>query len=260
MASRQNSSRSYSKARAMTSRKRPVPAEQRSLSSKSSKPPRGRDPDDLGVLAADVDDQPAGGIETMVRARAQALISVTTEAPSALGQHAGARIPWPSRARPAQGASLSPNLGRGIGDVSKRWTLAIAPPSSTTIFVVREPTSTPIRTSAVTPRTPGFRGRPRSGCPSWPGVLLGVIGLDLEGRNRRLLEGGGDVDGLDVVGMAGVKDVLDDAVGPEIAGQADDVFDPLGVRRETGAIDGQIAVGDGFELGVEARPVSSTSR
>ena len=94
--------------------------------------------------------------------------------------------------------------------------------------------------------------------PQLADVLLGVIGLDLETGDAGLLQGVGHGDGLDVVGVAGLEDVLDDAVGPVLPGQPDDGLDPLGVRREARAIDREIAIATASSWASRPPSVSST--
>src|SRR4030067_1930477 len=124
-----------------------------------------------------------------------------------------------------------------VSKISNRMTF---PPAISTSLVVREPRSRPRKRSVAAmasplPRKPFEEGLDADAELS--GVLLGIVGHDLDAGDAGLLQGGGDADGLDVVRVAILKDVLDDAVDVMIAGEANDGSDPLVVRREAGAVD-----------------------
>ena len=179
--------------------------------------------DDLGVLAADVDDQP--GVRPQETGAERAGRDLGHDVAVEVGVHEEPAVPGrrgpdvipPPKARPdaLEGMTVGvEDLGAGdraideLDDLGRPGAEVEAEKRLGTVI-------------ACSPADPVLRGtRRRAGAATR--VLLGVVGHDLEAGDAVLFESRGHGDGLDVVGVAVLEDVLDNAVGPMLPGQARD--------------------------------------
>ena len=83
------------------------------------------------------------------------------------------------------------------------------------------------------------------------GVLLAAVGLQSQQRDPRGLEGSLDVVGLHRIRRAELQHVVQDAVGMRRLRHLGNVLDALVVGGEDGAVDLQVAIGQGVQESVE---------